>query len=382
MSTGSEDGSETLRLESMLVSGGRPARIPDAPVNTPITLSATTHAGGERGYARSGTDNTLALEATIGALEGGLATAFSAGMAASNAILDWLPLGSAVVIPSSFYNLQRSYLDALVALGRIELRPVDVTDDRAVVQALASPGGAAGSAAVLWLELPSNPLLQVPDLPVLAAAAKSVGALTVVDSTVATPLGIRPLKHGADVVMHSASKAISGHSDLIMGLLSTADPALDAQFKQRRTLTGSLPGGLDCYLSLRGLRTLSVRLERACANTAVLAGRLAEHPAVRTVHYLGDPAHPNAKQVAALLGNHGALLSFTTDSVQRADNLCARVRLITHATSLGGVESLMERRGAYPGEIAQGTPAELVRLAVGIEHVEDLWDDLEQALSG
>lgn len=368
-----------LRPESLLVTGGRPPRTPDAPVNTPITLSATTHAGGERGYARSGTDNTLALEATIGALEGGLTTAFSAGMAASNAILDWLPLGSAVVIPTSFYNLQRSYLDALVALGRIELRPVDVTDDRAVVQALSSHHTAA---AVLWLELPSNPLLQVPDLPVLAAAAKSVGALTVVDSTVATPLGIQPLRHGGDVVMHSASKAISGHSDLIMGLLSTADPELDAQYKQRRTLAGSLPGGLDCYLSLRGLRTLSVRLERACASTAVLAGRLAEHPAVRTVHYLGDPAHPNAKQVASLLGNHGALLSFTTDSVRRADELCARVRLITHATSLGGVESLMERRGAYPGEIAQGTPAEMVRLAVGIEHVEDLWDDLEQALSG
>jgi cystathionine gamma-synthase len=204
--------------------------------------------------------------------------------------------------------------------------------------------------------------------------------LSVVDATLATPLAIRPLEHGADIVMHSATKGLAGHSDLIMGVLVTADGDRDRQIKQRRNLTGALPGSLECYLALRGLRTLSVRLERACANAAILADRLAEHPAVGTVHYLGRPDHPQADRIGKLLDNRGALLSFTVDSIQRADRLCTSVRLITHATSLGGVESLVERRGSYPGEIAQGTPAELVRLSVGIEHVEDLWADLEQAL--
>jgi cystathionine gamma-synthase len=205
--------------------------------------------------------------------------------------------------------------------------------------------------------------------------------LSVVDATLATPLGIRPLEHGADLVMHSATKWIAGHSDLVMGLLATADAALAARLVDRRNLTGAIPGGLDSYLALRGLRTLAVRLDRAVANAAELAGRLAEHPAVAAVYHLGRDDHPQAERIAKLLANHGGLLSFELDSVQRADQLCQRVRLITHATSLGGVESLIERRGRYPGEASQGTPAELVRLSVGIEHVEDLWDDLSQALN-
>ena len=149
----------------------------------------------------------------------------------------------------------------------------------------------------------------------------------------------------------------------------------------RRNLTGAIPGALESFLALRGLRTLAVRLERAAANAAELAGRLAAHPVVRKVHYLGLPGHPHADRIAALLDNHGGLLSFELGSVRQADLLCERVRLITHATSLGGVESLIERRGGYPGEARQATPAELVRMSVGIEHVEDLWADLEQALA-
>jgi cystathionine gamma-synthase len=165
-----------------------------------------------------------------------------------------------------------------------------------------------------------------------------------------------------------------------MGVLSTADEDLAAQLVERRNLTGAMPGGLECYLALRGVRTLSVRLERSCSNAAVLAGRLAEHPGVGHVHYLGDPDHPHAERIARLLDNHGGLVSFTVASVEQADAMCRAVELITHATSLGGVESLMERRGSYPGELSQGTPAELIRLSVGIEHAEDLWSDLDQAL--
>ncbi len=366
--------SQSLRPESMLVAAGRPERSPDAPVNQPIVLASTFHAGGPRGYGREGNDTVAAFEDALGVIEGGRATAFGSGMAATSALIEGLPTGSVVVLPSSFYNFHRTLLDSQVELGRLLLRPVDITDTEATTAAL--PG-----ATVLWTELPTNPMLTVADLPALTAAAREHGALSVVDATLATPLGIRPLEHGADVVMHSATKWIAGHSDLVMGALVTADESLHQRLRERRSLTGAIPGALESFLALRGLRTLSVRLERACANAAELAGRLAGHPAVRRVHYLGQPDHPQAARIAALLDNHGGLLSFEPDSVRRAELVCERVRLITHATSLGGVESLLERRGSYPGEARQGTPAELVRLSVGLEHVEDLWADLEQALS-
>lgn len=365
---------EQLRPESVLVSAGRPARGPDAPLNEPVMLAATFHAGGSRPYGREGNDTISALETALGALDGGMATAFSSGMAASTAVIEGLPAGSVVVLPTSFYNYHRTLLDEQVRLGRLSLRPVDILDTAATQASLAG-------AALLWLELPTNPMLAVPDLPALTAAARAHEVLSVVDATLATPLGIRPLDHGADLVMHSATKWLSGHSDLVMGALTARDAELAQRIRNRRTLTGAVPGALEAYLALRGLRTLAVRLERACANAAVLAERLQAHPAVERVHYLGNPDHPQAARIAALLGSHGGLLSFELRSVDHADRLCANVRLISHATSLGGVETLVERRGGYPGEAAQGTPPALVRLSVGIEHVEDLWADLAQALA-
>ena len=363
-----------LRPESILIEAGRPARQPGAPTNQPVELVSTFHAGGDRAYAREGNASSAAFEAAIGALDGGHAIAFSSGMAATSAVIDGLPTSATVVAPTVFYNYHRAYFDELVTLGKLNLRIVDITDTDATIAAL-------GGANLLWLEVPSNPMLTVADVPTLTAAARDRGVTSVVDATVATPLGIRPIAHGADLVMHSVTKWIAGHSDLVMGVLVAADEHCAAQFRTRRNLTGAVPGSLESYLALRGLRTLSVRLERACSNAAVLAARLAEHPAVGSVHYLGNSEHPQADRVALLLDHHGALVSFTVDSVAHADKLCASVRLITHATSLGGVESLIERRGAYPGELSQGTPAELVRFSVGIEHVEDLWADLEQALA-
>jgi cystathionine gamma-synthase len=363
-----------LRPESIVVSAGRPAPIAGAPVNQPIAVSATFHAGGPRGYARDGNASMDAFEAALGALDGGEAIAFASGMAASAAIIEGLPVGAIVVIPTSYYNVNRALLESQISLGRLSTRTVDIADTTAVIAAL-------DGAALLWLELPTNPTLDVPDLPALTAAARAREVLTVVDATVATPLGIRPLEHGADVVMHSVTKWLAGHSDLLMGALVAADPEIAARIRSRRVLTGGVPGSLESFLALRGLRTLSVRLERACASTAVLADRLREHPAITGVRYLGFADHPHAERIGRLLDHRGAMLSFTTDTVARADDLCARVELITHGTSLGGVESLIERRGSYAGEQAQGTPPELVRLSVGIEHVEDLWADLAQALA-
>jgi cystathionine gamma-synthase len=366
----------SLHPNSLAVAAGRPPRQPSGPVNPSMMLSATFHAGGSRTYGREGNDSTEAFEAAVGALEGGRTVSFSSGMAASSALVEGLPAGSVIVLPDRFYNYLRTLFDAQVALGRAELRVVDTTDTEATVDAL---DGAAGG--LLWLELPSNPRLTVPDLPALTAAARARGVLSVVDATLATPLGIRPLEHGADVALHSATKFIAGHSDVIMGVLSVTDEALYETLLTRRNLTGALPGALETFLALRGLRTLAVRLDRSCANAAVLASRLAEHPAVTAVEYLGFADHPQADRVAKLMSHHGAIISFTVRSVAQAEELCQRVRLINHASSLGGVETLLERRGRYPGELAQGTPAEMLRLSVGIEHVEDLWDDLAQALA-
>jgi cystathionine gamma-synthase len=365
---------KNLRLESILVEAGRPAHAPGAPVNEAISASATFQSGGDRAYGREGNPTVDAFETALGAVEGGHAVAFASGVAATTSLVDWLPSGSVLVLPNSFYNYHRTIFDRFVALGRISLRVVDTSRTDHVLAAL--PG-----AAMLWLEIPTNPLLKVADLPTLTEAARRHGVLTAVDSTVATPLGLRPLEHGADFVMHSATKWIAGHSDVIMGAIVARTEESGVEVHERRTLTGALPGSLETFLALRGLRTLSVRLERACANTAVLAHRLREHPHVTSVNYLGFPDHPDAAHIEALLHHRGALLSFTTDTVERAVAACGSVRVIQHATSLGGVESLMEHRGRYPGEAAQGTAAELVRLSVGIEHVEDLWTDLNHALA-
>jgi cystathionine gamma-synthase len=358
----------------VLVSAGRPPHRAGAPVNEPIALSVTFLAGAERDYGRSGNDTLAAFEEALGAVEGGRAIAFSSGMAAAAAVIEGLPTGSTVVLPSSYYNYHRNLLNAGVELGRLTMRTVDICDTAATTAAL-------DGATLLWLELPTNPMLRVADLPALTAAARDRGVLTVVDATVATPVGMRALTHGADIAMHSVTKWLAGHSDLLMGALVTADTALAERLHDRRTLTGAVPGVLESYLALRGLRTLAVRFERASSNATELAARLADHPAVRAVHHPSRPDHPDADRIARLLSLPGGLLSFRPTSVELAEQVCRRVRLITHATSLGGVESLIERRGAYPGELAQATPPELLRLSVGIEHVEDLWADLAQALS-
>jgi len=363
-----------LHPESVLIQAGRPHRRAGNPLNEPISASATFHADGPRSYGREGSDSTRAFEVAIGALEGGTAVAFSSGVAASAAIIEGLPTGSVAVIPRSFYNFHDAVFGEQEALGRLTVRRVDTEDRDAVLSALTG-------AALLWLEVPTNPMLRVADLPAYAGAARSAGAVTVVDATIATPMNLRALGHGVDVVMHSATKWIAGHSDVLMGVLVTSSDDLAARYLQRRELTGAVPGALESFLALRGLRTLSVRMERAQANAARLASRLSKHRNVVRVHYPGLADHPDARRIDELLSGPGALLSFEVDgTAAEAEKVCQQVRLITHATSLGGVESLIERRARYAGELRQGTPETLLRLSVGIEHVEDLWADLQVAM--
>jgi cystathionine gamma-synthase len=258
----------------------------------------------------------------------------------------------------------------------MEIRPVDVTDTDAVAAAL--PG-----ADLLWVETVTNPLMGVVDLPAVIDAAHAHGAKVVVDATFCTPLAVRPLSHGADVVMHSVTKFLSGHSDLAMGALVTASAELAEQLRHRRMLTGAIPGALEAYLALRGMRTLSVRLARAQQNAMTIAARLAEHPRVSRVRYPGLATDPGHERANRLHDGYGAMIAFeVAGAAPDADRVCERVELISHATSLGGVESLIERRARYAVDAAHGTPETLLRLSVGIEHVEDLWADLDQALAG
>jgi cystathionine gamma-synthase len=348
---------DRLSVETVVVSAGRPEVGPNQPLNPPIVPASAFHAGGSIEYARESAPTTSALEDALGALEHGTAVAFASGMAAANAVMDLVPTGAVVVAPSAAYTGVAVRLRELDAIGRLSLRIVDADDTDAVVAACAG-------AHLLWLESPTNPLLQVADLPSCIAAAHAAGALVLVDNTFATPILQTPLTLGADLVLHSVTKALSGHSDLLMGAIVARDPALAEQVRIRRVLLGGAPSAFDCYLALRGIRTLALRVERGQASATELARRLAGHPVVDRVRY------PGFGTIAAIEVSGGAPV---------ADAVCASVRVWTYATSLGGVESLLERRRRWPLE-SPTVPEGLIRLSVGIEAVADLWTDLDRAL--
>ena len=307
----------------------------------------------------------------MGQVEGGHAVAFSSGMAAIAAVLDLLPARSRIVAPEDCYFGVGELLADARQQGRWAVDRVDLTDTASVRAAVAG-------ADLLWLETPSNPLLEVADLPALCAAGRRAGAIVGVDNTFATPLLQQPLALGADVVVHSATKFIGGHSDLLSGITIARDQALAQRLRHRRGLTGATPGALEAFLALRGLRTLALRLDRGQANAGELARRLDEHPAVTRVRYPGLPGDPGHRTAAAQMVGFGAVLAFEVADAPTADRLCDALHLIVHATSLGGVESTIERRSKLPGQ--EHVPPGLLRLSVGCEHIDDLWNDLNSAL--
>jgi cystathionine gamma-synthase len=370
-----------LHPETAVICAGRPGHAAGGPLNVPVVLASNFHARepakpgtGEDSRAYSRTDATPtweALEAAVGQVEGGHAVAFSSGMAAIAAVLDLLPAGARIVAPADCYFGVGELLADARQQGRWDVDRVDLTDTAAVQAAVTS-------ADLLWLETPSNPLLDVADLPALCAAGRRAGAIVGVDNTFATPLLQQPLALGADVVVHSATKFIGGHSDLLSGITIARDPALAGRIRHRRGLSGATPGALEAFLALRGLRTLALRLERGQRNAAELARRLDEHPAVNRVRYPGLPGDPGHRTAAAQMTGFGAVLAFEVADAPTADRLCDHLRVIVHATSLGGVESTIERRSKLPG---QGhVPPGLLRLSVGCEHIDDLWNDLSSAL--
>lgn len=358
---------------TLAVTAGRPAREPDGPLNAPITVGSTWHAGGPTGYGRYGNPGWSALEEAVGALEGGRALAFGSGMAAVTALLDGVPQGGVVVAPKHAYSGTLKLLQELAASGRLEVRWVDVSDTTAVEQASAG-------AQLVWVETPSNPNLEVADVRACCAAARSAGARVVVDSTFATPLLQRPLELGAHAVVHSATKFIAGHSDALLGLVVTNESDVYDAVLAHRSSRGALPGALECFLTLRGLRTLHLRLERGQANAAELARRLAADPRVARVRYPGLTSDPWHQRAAAQMDGFGAIVSIELPGgAAEADAFVARCALWVHATSLGGVESSLERRRRWAAE-SHDVAESLVRLSVGVEDVEDLWADLDEAL--
>jgi cystathionine gamma-synthase len=368
-----------LHPETAVICAGRPGHAPGGPINVPVVLASNFQAGmpgtGQDSRAYSRTDATPtweALETAVGQVEGGHAVAFSSGMAAIAAVLDLLPAGSRILAPADCYFGVGELLADGQQQGRWAVDRVDLTDT-------ASVQAAVTGADLLWLETPSNPLLEVADLPALCAAGRHARAIVGVDNTFATPLLQQPLALGADVVVHSATKFIGGHSDLLSGITIAREQALAERLRHRRGLTGATPGALEAFLALRGLRTLALRLNRGQANAGELARRLNEHPAVSRVRYPGLPGDPGHRTAAAQMTGFGAVLAFEVADAPTADRLCNALHVIVHATSLGGVESTIERRSKLPGQ--EHVPPGLLRLSVGCEHSDDLWNDLNSALA-
>ncbi|WFP17203.1 trans-sulfuration enzyme family protein [Citricoccus muralis] len=380
-----------LRVESLLVAAARPAPEENAPVNDPVHFTSTFHGTatdavpGQRVYARmsnptfDGPERLLAELEQVRDAEATPALFFGSGMAAITAVLHLVPVGGHVVVPRHAYQGLGSLLDQLAEAGQLSVTRVDLRDLDEVREVLDQRRNAGGTVDLLWLESPTNPMLEVADLPALVALAHEYGALCAVDNTFATPLLQQPLRLGADVVVHSVTKYLAGHSDLIMGAVVVDDVELRARLAGHRTLFGAIPSAMDVYLALRGMRTLALRLERAMDSAAELARRL-EARGSDPVRYPGLASHEgHALAAATLQGGFGAVLTVDLGSAARADAVVHGLRLWTPATSLGGVESLVERRRRFSSEPST-VPEGMLRLSVGIEHAEDLWADLDQAL--
>ena len=316
------------------------------------------------------------LEVALGVLEGGgEALFFATGLAAAAAMLHTLKPGDRVILADdTYFAIRKLFLDEGGRMGlRCEL--VDLTDHAAVQTALAQP------AALVWMETPSNPLIKVTDVEYVAKLAKAAGAKSVVDATFATPILLKPLDLGADVVLHSTTKYLSGHSDNMGGSLVTRDQALRARLFELRKLLGGTASPFAAWLTLRGIRTLPCRLAWHCDSAEKIAAFLAGHPNVEKTHYPGLATHAGHAIAARQMQRFGGMLSLQVSGDRaRAILVASRLKLFTNATSLGSTESLVEHRQSVEGPTSS-TPDNLLRLSVGLEHVDDLIADLAQALA-
>jgi cystathionine gamma-synthase len=376
-------GLETLAIHA----GQEPDPVTGAVV--PPIYQVSTYAqdgvGGLRGgyeYSRTANPTRAALEECLAALEGGArALAFASGMAAEDCLLRAVCApGDDVLIPRDAYGGTFRLFDKVMTHWGVSYRPVPLSDLVAVRRALADK-----PARVLWVETPTNPLLGIADIAAIAQACRDAGALLVVDNTFASPFLQNPLALGADVVVHSTTKYLGGHSDVVGGALVVADPALGERLAFLQNATGAVAGPFDAWLTLRGIKTLGVRMQRHSENAARVAGLLTAHPAVTGVLYPGLPSHPGHEIAAKQMRGYGGMVSLRVRGGEEAAvAVCGRTRLFTLGESLGGVESLIEHPARMTHASAAGSPlevpADLVRLSVGLESAADLIEDLREAL--
>jgi cystathionine gamma-synthase len=377
------DGFETLAIHA----GQEPDPVTGAVV--PPIYQVSTYAqdgvGGLRGgyeYSRTANPTRAALETCLAALEGGLrALAFASGMAAEDCLLRTLCApGDRVLIPHDAYGGTYRLFDKVLTRWQVSYEPVPVSDVAAVRHALA-----ARPARLVWVETPTNPMMSVADLAALAGVCRDAGALLVVDNTFASPYLQNPLALGADVVVHSTTKYLGGHSDVVGGAVVVADPEVGERLAFTQNATGGVAGPFDAWLTLRGIKTLAVRMDQHSRNAAAVADMLTHHPRVTSVLYPGLPGHPGHETAAKQMRGFGGMVSFrVADGEGAAVAVCGRTRLFTLGESLGGVESLIEHphrmTHASAAESPLAVPADLVRLSVGIESCDDLLADLTAAL--
>ncbi|CKN57964.1 cystathionine gamma-synthase [Mycobacterium tuberculosis] len=356
-------------------------------VNVPIYASSTfaqDGVGGLRGgfeYARTGNPTRAALEASLAAVEeGAFARAFSSGMAATDcALRAMLRPGDHVVIPDDAYGGTFRLIDKVFTRWDVQYTPVRLADLDAVGAAITP------RTRLIWVETPPNPLLSIADITAIAELGTDRSAKVLVDNTFASPALQQPLRLGADVVLHSTTKYIGGHSDVVGGALVTNDEELDEEFAFLQNGAGAVPGPFDAYLTMRGLKTLVLRMQRHSENACAVAEFLADHPSVSSVLYPGLPSHPGHEIAARQMRGFGGMVSVRMRAGRRAaQDLCAKTRVFILAESLGGVEALIEHPSAMTHASTAGSqlevPDDLVRLSVGIEDIADLLGDLEQAL--
>jgi cystathionine gamma-synthase len=377
----------TDRFETLAVHAGAEPDPHTGAVVPAIEMSTTFKQDGVGGlragyeYGRSGNPTRAALEEAIAALEDAThGLAYASGLAATQNIGYLLDPGDRLLMSDDVYGGTWRLADKVWRRYGIETDTLDLRD----LDAVAAAFSAERPPRMVWIETPSNPLLKVIDISALARLAAVAGAITVVDNTFATPYLQRPLTLGADLVLHSATKYLGGHSDVIGGLIATRSDELAQRLRFHQNAAGAVPSPFDCFLIMRGLRTLAVRMERASANALVLALWLAEHPAVERIHYPGLPDHPAADLVGRQMRAPGAMISIELrGGEEHARRFAAATRLFTLAESLGAVESLLEVPAPMTHASVAGSPLAvpggLVRLSVGIESVEDLRVDLEAA---
>lgn len=334
-------------------------------------------------YARVGNPTRTALEKMIAGLEGAdEAACFASGVAAMDALMKMLRPGDHVITTNDLYGGSYRLFTKVFEPYGIEFTFVDMTDPDKVKAAIRS------ETKLMWIETPTNPLLRIVDIAALVELAKPKGILTVVDNTFASPYLQRPLELGADAVLHSATKYLAGHSDVIHGAVASSNQEIMENLRFQTKTSGAVPGPMDCYLTLRGIKTLSVRVQRSVDNAKKIASFLNSHPEVDSVNYPGLSSHPQHEIAKKQMDDFGAMLSFTLkdDSIEAAVKFMSNTRIFTLAESLGGVESLISHpasmtHGSIPKDVREkaGLKDSLIRISVGIEDEDDLIEDLEQA---